>query len=364
MRKYIKERLSIILPTYNEEKNIIGLIDEIFNLIKKRDYEIIVVDDGSTDSTVNKIFNNYYNNKNIKVIQREYDRGLLQSVKFALQSMSGEHFVVMDADRQHSPSDINYLIENLNVYDLVIGVRDLKNLKQISQKRAFLSKVFNKIIKLVLSVKISDPLTGFFAGKISLLNKKFFLLSNSGFKVLLDLIFSNKNKNIKICEKEINFNPRIQGYSKLSSQVAFSFLTQLISYIFSGLISSKFIGFIIIGGFGFIFHFGILLILYNFFEFSFYLSHLIATLFTATINFLANNYLNFYKNQVTSIKDLTPALIKYYLINLPGILTSLGAASFAYNVLTKNPLLASLIGVVLDTIFKYMISRTWIWKIR
>ena len=51
MRKYIKERLSIILPTYNEEKNIIGLIDEIINLIKKRDYEIIVVDDGSTDGS-------------------------------------------------------------------------------------------------------------------------------------------------------------------------------------------------------------------------------------------------------------------------------------------------------------------------
>jgi cellulose synthase/poly-beta-1,6-N-acetylglucosamine synthase-like glycosyltransferase len=121
------------------------------------------------------------NNKNIKIFQREYDRGLLQSIKFALQSMTGEYFGVMDADRPHAPTDINLLVSYLDNYDLVIGVRDLKKLTQVSAKRSFLSKLFNKIIKLILSVKISDPLTGFFAGKISLLNSKFFfiILANS-----------------------------------------------------------------------------------------------------------------------------------------------------------------------------------------
>ena len=214
-----------------------------------------------------------------------------------------------------------------------------------------------------MSVKISDPLTGFFAGKISLLNSKFFLLANSGFKVLLDLIFSNKKKNIKIFEKEILFATRETGYSKLNSQVAFSFVTQLLSYIFNGLISSKFIGFVIIGGFGFVIHFSILLTLFNFFGISFYISHLVATVCSASINFLANNYLNFYNSRINSFKELTSSLIKYYLINLPGILTSVGAASFAYNVVIRNPIMASLIGVILDTIFKYIISRTWIWKI-
>ena len=363
MRKYIKNRLSIIIPTYNEENNIISLTTEIIDLMKDRDYEILIVDDGSTDSTVENIFARHNDNKNIKVFQREYDRGLLQSIKFALQSMTGEYFVVMDADRQHAPKDINPLVSNLNNYDLVIGVRDLKNLTQVSAKRSFLSKLFNKIIKLILSVKISDPLTGFFAGRISLLNSKFFLLANSGFKVLLDLIFSNKKKNIKVYEKEITFGIRKEGVSKLNLQVAFSFVTQLLSYIFNGLISSKFIGFCIIGGFGFIIHFTILLTLLNLFGFPFYICHLAATLCGATINFLANNYLNFYNSRINSIKELTISLTKYYLINLPGILTSVGAASFAYNVVIRNPVMASLIGVVLDTIFKYIISRTWIWRI-
>ena len=59
MRKYIKNRLSIIIPTYNEEGNIIGLTTEIIRAMKDRDYEILVVDDGSTDSTVENIFNHY-----------------------------------------------------------------------------------------------------------------------------------------------------------------------------------------------------------------------------------------------------------------------------------------------------------------
>ena len=74
--------------------------------------------------------------------------------------MTGEYFVVMDADRQHAPKDINPLVSNLNNYDLVIGVRDLKNLTQVSAKRSFLSKLFNKIIKLILSVKISEAECG------------------------------------------------------------------------------------------------------------------------------------------------------------------------------------------------------------
>ena len=80
---------------------------------------------------------------------------------------------------------------------------------------------------------------------------------------------------------------------------------------------------------------------------SFYISHLLATLFTATINFLANNYLNFYDNRTNSLNKLMTNLIKYYLINLPGIIASIGSASFVFNMIIKSPLYASLIGVIL-----------------
>ena len=362
MRKFIKDKISIIIPTFNEGENINKLIDGIIHEVKNREFEIIIVDDGSEDQTVDNIFSIYKNNNSIKVIQREYDRGLVQSIKFALQSITGEYFVIMDGDGQHSPKDINLLVSDLKQNDLVIGCRDLANITAISKQRALLSKFFNSLVSIILSKKLADPLTGFFAGNISILNKKFFLLSNSGFKILLDLIFSNKKSNIKISEKTINFISRDSGNSKLGSQVVFSFITQIISYIFNGLISSKFIGFLIIGAFGFVIHFSILFLSLNYLQQSFYYSHVIATLITATINFILNNYLNFYNSDIKDSKSLFFALLKYYLINLPGFLTSIGGASFVYNTMTKNPYFSSFAGVILETIFKYIISKTWIWK--
>ena len=66
MRKYIKNRLSIIIPTYNEADNIVGLIKEIIDLMKDKDYEILIVDDGSTDSTVDNIFDHFKDSKEVQ----------------------------------------------------------------------------------------------------------------------------------------------------------------------------------------------------------------------------------------------------------------------------------------------------------
>ena len=362
MRKFIKGKISIIIPTYNEADNIENLINQIIVELQNIDFEIIIVDDGSTDNTVGVIFSKFKNNKNIKVIQREFDKGLLQSIKFALQSITGEKFVVMDGDGQHSPKNIKPIFEELEKYDLVIGSRDLKNLKSMTNTRVFFSKLFNTIVGFVLSIRISDPLTGFFAGRVNILNKKFFLLANSGFKVLLDIIFSNKSNKIKIAEKIIDFKQRKAGDSKLAPHVMFSFMTQIISYIFNGFISSKLIGFLIIGSFGFLIHFTILILCLNLGQLSFFFSHIIATLFAASINFLLNNHLNFHESKINTFSDIFKSMLKYYLINIPGILSSIGGASFAYIVLQKNPFISSFIGIFFDTIFKYFISKTWIWK--
>ena len=65
MRKFIQKKISVVIPTFNEENNIVTLINEIIDELNNKDYEIIIVDDGSTDATVSNILDKFKDHKNI-----------------------------------------------------------------------------------------------------------------------------------------------------------------------------------------------------------------------------------------------------------------------------------------------------------
>ena len=117
-----------------------------------------------------------------------------------------------------------------------------------------------------------------------------------------------------------------------------------------------------IGSIGLIVHFAILFNCLNLLNFSFILSHAMATILSASFNFILNNYLNFVNNEITEPKLFIKSLFKYYLVNIPGILLSISGASFVYDLILKNVFIASLSGAILDAVFKYAISTTWIWR--
>ena len=356
-----------------------GFVRDIFlNINEKKDIDIMVI--GSAMELAKNLKKNLNNSKNIQFF-KNFGTAMLEWNKFVIEVVGARKesynhnsrkpivkIGTLEDDQNRRDFTINSLAISINkqnfgeLIDPFNGVRDLKNTDGISKQRSFVSNVFNNIISFIFKKKLSDPLTGFFAGKTRILNKKFFSLNNSGFKILLDLIYCNKSVNFKITEKIIDFNKRETGSSKLNLQVSFSFLTQILSYLFNGLISSKFIGFIIIGSFGYLIHFLFLYIFMYYLSLSFLSSHLFTTLITASLNFFLNNFLNFHENEIKNLNTFFKSLLKYYLLNIPGIISSLGGASFAYNVLNKNPFLSSFIGAALDTVFKYILSKTWIWK--
>jgi glycosyltransferase involved in cell wall biosynthesis len=156
--------LSIVIPVYNEEKNVEILFKELSNVIDSlgKPYEIIFVDDGSSDATVEcltKIIENEKQEKTkpieIRLIKFSRNFGQTAAMQAGFDFAKGEVIVSLDGDLQNDPGDIPKLLETLNQgYDVVCGWR--KDRKDKALTRILPSKVANWIIGKITGVQIHD----------------------------------------------------------------------------------------------------------------------------------------------------------------------------------------------------------------
>ena len=149
---------SLIIPAFNESKNIINLIDEINSNLneKKYNFEIIVIDDASTDNTKDLLINKKLLLSNLKIITNQNNKGQSYSIKIGIQKSTFNNIVTLDGDGQNDPSDIPRLIElyesNKNI-KLVAGIRKKR---QDTKIKKISSLVANKIRKRVLNDGCDD----------------------------------------------------------------------------------------------------------------------------------------------------------------------------------------------------------------
>ncbi len=213
--------ISIILPTYNESKNICGILEHIQKSISKDiSIETIVIDDNSQDGTA-KIAEDYYysikekTNHTINVIKRKAKNGSSSAILSGITEASGDTIVVMDSDFSHPPHIIPKMIDTLKQTscDIVIASRYVKggSIQGWPLKRKLMSKIATIIAKKGLGVKSQDPMSGFFAFKKSII--KGLKFDAIGYKMLLEILV--KTKGIKIQEIPYTFTDREKGTSKL-----------------------------------------------------------------------------------------------------------------------------------------------------
>ena len=183
-------KVSIILPTYNEEGNIAGIIRSISET-KNRDYEIIVVDDGSTDETakIAKV-------EGANVISHPYNIGNGAAIKTGIRNAKGDIVVLMDGDGQHNPADIPRLLEHIDKYDMVVGARTGDSHSSFSRRLA--NQIYNIFASYVTSFKIDDLTSGFRAIKKEVALKFLYLLPNTfSYPTTITLAFLKAGKSIK-----------------------------------------------------------------------------------------------------------------------------------------------------------------------
>ncbi|MFC1829464.1 glycosyltransferase family 2 protein [Thermodesulfobacteriota bacterium] len=154
-----KKKLSIIIPVYNEKRSLSQLYQELLEQINQYDYEVIFVDDGSKDGSIEVIYDLKEKNDRIKVFMLRRNIGKSMALNIGFQKAIGDIIITMDADLQDDPKEIPNFIEKINEgYDIVNGWKIDR--KDPLEKR-FPSKLFNKMVSLMSGIKLHDFNCGF-----------------------------------------------------------------------------------------------------------------------------------------------------------------------------------------------------------
>lgn len=208
--------LSIIIPAYNEERTIGSVIKTIRNSVSSHKllYEIIIINDGSTDRTKEEV-----EKTRETVIHLEKNLGKANALRIGFKASSGMNLLTMDADGSHQQEDINALIETyFNKGDhMIIGSRFMG--KQKSRFTSSMNIVGNKIFKYVLFLLSGKYITDSQSG-LRIFDRRVLRsidLISKGYKIESELTAKMIGLGYKVSEIPINCRPRVYGKSNLNS---------------------------------------------------------------------------------------------------------------------------------------------------
>jgi len=196
--------VTVLLPAYNEEQS----IGRTIALIKDRypDFEVLVVDDGSTDNTLKTAMTAGAN-----VWPHPYNMGNGAAIKTGLRCASGQWVVMMDADGQHDPADIERLLEYRDRFDMVVGARSGSG--QAGIHRLVANQIYNHLASYVAKFAIDDLTSGFRLVKKDTVAQFIYLLPNTfSYPTTMTMAYLRSGRSIKYIP--IATKPRI-GTSKI-----------------------------------------------------------------------------------------------------------------------------------------------------
>ncbi len=201
-----KTEVSIIIPACNEARSIGDLIEKIKSLYP--DFEVIVINDGSTDDTAG-----IAGNAGAIVYSHPYNIGNGAAIKSGIRIASGEILVFMDGDGQHNPEDIKKLLEYLPEFDMVVGARS--GGEHSTLVRTLGNKIFNSLASYVSKFPVRDLTSGFRAVKSEVVKNFLYLLPNTySYPTTLTLSVLRNGRSVKYVP--IKVSSRKTGKSNIS----------------------------------------------------------------------------------------------------------------------------------------------------
>ncbi|MDF2158777.1 glycosyltransferase family 2 protein [Algoriphagus sp. CAU 1675] len=220
-----KPLLSVVITVYNEEENIRPLLEATYSALSEIDYEVILIEDGSTDATVAEV--KKYANERTKLIIFNKNFGQTTALAAGIDMAEGEYIATMDGDLQNDPTDIPGMLQKAmdEDWDVVAGKRAKR--KDGFVLRKFPSKIANWIIRNSTKVYLSDY-------GCTLRVYKAHIAQNMGLYGELHRFIPvlAKQQGAKMTEVDVKHHPRIHGTSKYGLSRTFKVMADLILMLF------------------------------------------------------------------------------------------------------------------------------------
>ena len=207
--------ISILIPSFNEEKTILNILNRISKTIDTSiNYEVVIINDGSTDNTLKLLEQNKNLYNQLITYERNYGKG--NAIKKGLEAAKGKYIFFQDADLEYDPIDINKFTKLINRFepDLIIGSR--LNYSEYTRSHNILNKFGNKLITLIFNLFYNTTFTDIYSCyacfKKDLLNEK--NLKTKGFEQHAEILCKVIKKGKKFYEVPISYNGRTHEEGK------------------------------------------------------------------------------------------------------------------------------------------------------
>jgi dolichol-phosphate mannosyltransferase len=365
--------LSIVLPTFNESRNIVAVIqelDEVLGRLSGISYEILVVDDDSPDRTWELAFDHASKAglTHVRVMRRQAERGLATAVVRGWQGARGRILGVMDADLQHPPEVAARLFAAIMDGATIAigsrltdggGVSDWHLTRRIISRSAQLAGLM--ILPEVIG-RVSDPMSGcFLLRRAALADVR---LSPKGYKILIEVLARGNVPHI--AEVGYVFRERQLGSSKVSGEIYLEYLQHLLQLRAALLYKNSFVRFCLVGSFGVLVDMLTLYVLSDpsTLHWGLTRSKIIGAELALISNFLMHDAWTF-AARIGANRGIRAKLQRFLKFNALcglGLILNIGILNILFNRVGLNRYAANAIAIVLVTVWNYTLNLKLGWR--
>lgn len=325
--------LAIVIPTLNEAGNIAELVGRIEAVLAGVHYEIVFVDDDSSDATRTVMRDLAARDRRVRVVHRIGRRGLSTAVIEGVLSTSSPFVAVMDADLQHDEALLAPMLQTLKAepLDLVVGSRyiDQGDAGGLEGARAGMSRFATDVARRVLKIDLADPMSGFFMVRREAFDAAARRLSGQGYKILVDLCASSPAP-LRAKELPFVFRKRHAGESKLDTLVVWDYGMLLADKLVGKYVPVRFLAFAAVGALGLIVHMAVLSALFVTGLVAFAAAQTVAVVSAMTFNFFINNLLTYRDRRLKGLRRMALGLLTFCAACGLGAIANVGVANFLF----------------------------------